>query len=74
MTKKTGVRPETLLASGWRDPDSNYGIVNPPVYNASTVTSPTLKAYRNRDYTKDITYGRMGTPTQKALEEAVALV
>jgi len=74
MTKKTGVREETLLANGGRDPESNYGIVNPPVYHASTVTSPTLKAYRSRDFTKDITYGRMGTPTQKALEEAVALV
>jgi len=38
------------------------------------VTRPTLAEYRNRDYTKDIVYGRMGTPTQKALEEAVALV
>lgn len=74
MTKKTGVHDETLLASGGRDPDSNFGIVNPPVYHASTVTRPTLAEYRNRDYTKDIVYGRMGTPTQKALEEAVALV
>jgi cystathionine beta-lyase len=74
MSKKTYKRDETLLATGGRDPDSNYGIVNPPVYHASTVTSPTLAAWRSRDYTKDITYGRMGTPTQKALEEAVALV
>jgi cysteine-S-conjugate beta-lyase len=74
MSKKTYERDETLLATGGRDPDSNYGIVNPPVYHASTVTSPTLAAWRSRDYTKDITYGRMGTPTQKALEEAVALV
>ena len=74
MTKKTGVHDETLLASGGRDPESNFGIVNPPVYHASTVTRPTLAEYRNRDYTKDIVYGRMGTPTQKALEEAVALV
>ena len=74
MTKKTGVRDETLLASGGRDPDSNFGIVNPPVYHASTITRPTLAEYKGRDYTKDIVYGRMGTPTQKAFEEAVALV
>ncbi|MEL0143140.1 MAG: cystathionine beta-lyase [Alphaproteobacteria bacterium] len=74
MTKKTGVYDETLLASGGRDPEANFGIVNPPVYHASTVTRPTLAEYRNRDYTKDIVYGRMGTPTQKALEEAVALI
>ncbi|MBS28796.1 MAG: cystathionine beta-lyase [Alphaproteobacteria bacterium] len=74
MIKKGNVRDETLLASGGRDPESNYGIVNPPVYHASTITSPTLAEWRARDFTKDITYGRMGTPTQKALEEAVALV
>ncbi|MBO6783663.1 MAG: cystathionine beta-lyase [Alphaproteobacteria bacterium] len=74
MTKKSGVRDETLLASGGRDPESNHGIVNPPVYHASTVTRPTLAEWQNRDYTKDVVYGRMGTPTQKALEEAVALV
>lgn len=74
MTKKTGVRPETLLASGGRDPESNYGIVNPPVYHASTITRPTLAEWQNRDWTKEYVYGRMGTPTQRALEEAVALV
>jgi cystathionine beta-lyase len=74
MTKTDNVRDETLLASGGRDPEHNHGIVNPPVYHASTVTSPTLQAWRSRDYTKDIVYGRMGTPTQKSLEEAVALV
>jgi cystathionine beta-lyase len=74
MTKKDGVRDETLLASGGRDPESNFGIVNPPVYHASTVTRPTLEGWKNRDYKTDIVYGRMGTPTQKALEEAVALV
>ena len=74
MTKKDNVRSETLLASGGRDPERNFGIVNPPVYHASTVTSPTLAEWRKRDFTKDITYGRMGTPTQKSLEEAIALV
>ena len=74
MTKKQDVRRETVLASGGRDPEHNFGIVNPPVYHASTVTSPTLAEWRARDFTKDITYGRMGTPTQKSLEEAVALV
>ena len=74
MTKKKDVHRETLLASGGRDPENNFGIVNPPVYHASTVTSPTLAEWRARDFTKDITYGRMGTPTQKSLEDAVALV
>src|SRR3546814_11597612 len=49
MSKTTGVRDETKLASGGRDPDANFGIVNPPVYHASTVTRPTPAAWRNRD-------------------------
>ena len=74
MVKKTSSNDETKLVSGGRNPKQNYGIVNPPVYHASTVISPTLKSWRNRDPMKDIVYGRVGTPTQRALEEAVALV
>lgn len=74
MVKTTSSNDETKLVSGGRNPKQNYGIVNPPVYHASTVISPTLKSWRNRDPMKDIVYGRVGTPTQRALEEAVALV
>jgi len=65
---------ETKLVGGGRDPHANFGIVNPPVYHASTVLAPTLAAWRKRDFKTQIVYGRMGTPTQRALEEAVALV
>ena len=74
MAKKKEPRDETKLVSGGRDPHANFGIVNPPVYHASTVLAPTLAKWRNRDFMNDIVYGRVGTPTQRALEEAVALV
>jgi cystathionine beta-lyase len=35
--KKTYSRPDTILAVAGRDPDNNFGIVNPPVYHASTI-------------------------------------
>ncbi len=74
MAKKKEPRDETKLVIGGRDPHANFGIVNPPVYHASTVLAPTLAKWRNRDFMNDIVYGRIGTPTQRALEEAVALV
>ncbi len=74
MAKKPEPHDETKLVSGGRDPDANFGIVNPPVYHASTVLTPTLAAWRNRNFMNDIVYGRVGTPTQRALEQAVALV
>lgn len=74
MAKKKEPRDETKLVSGGRDPQANFGIVNPPVYHASTVLAPTLAHWRNRDFMNDIVYGRVGTPTQRALEQAVALV
>lgn len=74
MATEKEIHDATKLVSGGRDPDANFGIVNPPVYHASTVLSPTLAAWRNRDPMNDIVYGRVGTPTQRALEQAVALV
>ena len=68
------LKDETLLAHAGNKPQANYGIVNPPVYHASTVLFPTVAALE--DMTKDkignITYGRFGTPTTFALEAAVA--
>jgi cystathionine beta-lyase len=67
---------DTLLAHAGRDPESNFGIVNPPVYHASTVLFPTVAAYEaaGRNRYDQITYGRHGTPTTRAFEDAVALV
>jgi cystathionine beta-lyase len=63
-------KPATRLVTGGRDPSSNYGFVNPPVYHASTVLYPTAEdflAHRSR-----YQYGRRGTPTSEALAGALA--
>jgi cysteine-S-conjugate beta-lyase len=62
-------RPATSVVTGGRDPASHHGFVNPPVYHASTVLYPSAEdfvAHRAR-----YQYGRRGTPTTEALQDAV---
>lgn len=69
------LKPDTLLVSTGRDPRANHGVVNPPVYHASTIVFPTvaeLHASQKQRDPKKTRYGRHGTPTTFALEEAVA--
>ena len=63
-------KQDTLIVNAGRNPDANFGIVNPPVYHASTILYSTLDAVRTRK--QPFTYGRRGTPTSAALQEAVA--
>ncbi len=73
MSKKTKfTKPDTILAVAGRDPEANFGIVNPPVYHASTILFPTVEKLHNRQPLDGIGYGRNGTPTQFSLEEAFA--
>ncbi len=69
-------RLETLLAHLGCDPLSNAGAVNPPVYHASTILHETMKQMlespRRRNEHGTTTYGRFGTPTHFALEDAIA--
>ncbi|UCH73253.1 MAG: cystathionine beta-lyase [Rhodospirillales bacterium] len=65
------MKDDTLLTHAGNAPFENYGVVNPPVYHASTILSPTLEAYLARGSAK-VRYGRSGTPTSFALEDAVA--
>jgi cystathionine beta-lyase len=63
------LKPATRLVTAGRDGASHYGFVNPPVYHASTVLYPNaadLIAHRAR-----YQYGRRGTPTSEALENAL---
>lgn len=62
-------KPDTKLVLGGRNTATQHGFVNPPVYHGSTVLYPTaadLVAHRGR-----YQYGRHGTPTSEALEEAL---
>jgi cysteine-S-conjugate beta-lyase len=63
-------RPETRLIAAGRS-YAEHGFVNPAVYHASTVTFPTSEAYRSRS--QEYLYGRRGTPTSRALEEAMSI-
>lgn len=71
---KSKFRQDTRLTVSGRDPKGNFGIVNPPVYHASTVIFPTLRALKEADSRKfdGVYYGRYGTPTTFAFEAAVA--
>jgi cystathionine beta-lyase len=71
MARKTptSLKPDTRLVTAGRDPDQQFGFVNPPVYHASTVLYATAEdqvAHRAR-----YVYGRRGTPTSEALENAL---
>jgi cystathionine beta-lyase len=62
-------RAETTLVTAGRDTKAQKGFVNPPVVHGSTVLYPTaedLHAHRG-----EFQYGRRGTPTTKALQEAL---
>lgn len=74
MPKKgSGQRPATRLAHGGRDPKSQHGVVNPPVYRASTVLFPDVAALREASANplRGVYYGRYGTPTHFAFEAAL---
>ena len=73
------MKDETKLVVAGRDPESNHGIVNPPVYHASTVLHATLadldQSRSDREQGKrGVYYGRMGTPTNFSLEDLVCAV
>ena len=61
-----GMKEDTLIVTAGRDPESNHGIVNPPVYHASTVLFPTVaaleKSQTQRLDSNTVYYGRFGTP------------
>ncbi|MGH8789096.1 MAG: cystathionine beta-lyase [Cupriavidus necator] len=70
--------PDTYLSHGVIDPDDFGGVVNPPVFHASTVTFRNLddmeargRAMSGAD-TDVMWYGRKGTPTTFALQNALA--
>src|ERR1700684_2708145 len=63
------LKAETRLVTAGRDTQAQKGFVNPPVVHGSTVLYPTaedLHAHRG-----EFQYGRRGTPTTKALQQAL---
>ena len=70
MTKKTvsDFHIDTQITQLGRDPASQSGFVNAPVYRGSTVVFPTMDALLNNR--AEFNYGTAGTPTIKHLEQS----
>ncbi|HEX4303412.1 MAG TPA: cystathionine beta-lyase [Rhizomicrobium sp.] len=69
MTTDGKEKTETLLSHAGRESAAHFGVVNTPVYRASTILYPdvaTLDAHR-----MPFSYGRRGNPTVRSLEDAV---
>ncbi|WP_151719756.1 cystathionine beta-lyase [Gemmobacter serpentinus] len=64
------LRYDTILTHAGRAPAQHSGAVNTPVYRASTILFPDLAALEAKEGTK-LRYGRRGTPTTHALEDAI---
>ncbi len=75
---KKGHGDATRVAHTGRGGTRHHGVVNPPVYHASTVTFPSLKALKEATEgthsDRAVTYGRRGTPTHFALQDAIAAI
>jgi cystathionine beta-lyase len=68
---------DTKAVHAGRHPERFEGAVNPPVFHASTILSSTLAEWERKkaDRARDLPgtyYGRIGTPTTHALEEALS--
>jgi cystathionine beta-lyase len=63
---------DTKLVEAGRKPSLHAGVVNTPVYRASTVLFPDIESMMTGS--QAYTYGRRGTPSTRALEEAIAML
>ena len=68
--KNKNVGIDTLVTHSGRAPEQHFGMVNTPVYRASTILFPNLAALEAKEGAK-LRYGRRGTPTTHALEDAI---
>ncbi len=70
------MKRDTRILRAGCEPEANSGILNPPVYHASTIAASSLEdsKYRadNRYEEGVFAYGLDGTPTQTTFEKAVA--
>lgn len=62
-------KPETIATHAGRMSAEHFGVVNTPVYRASTILYPSLAALEANK--QPYTYGRRGTPSSGSFEEAV---
>ena len=58
----------------WTTDPLGRSLMSPPVWHASTITFPNVAALKQAPATGGLLYGRLGTPTTWALEEAFAVL
>lgn len=65
--------PDSWAATAGRRPEWTLGVVNPPVFRASTIVHDSVAAMdaAGRNIDGQLYYGRKGTPTTWALREAL---
>lgn len=70
------MKKDSLIVHAGRHPEQHFGAVNPPVYHVSTVLHPSVAAMESsgKKPFEGVRYGRFGTPTTHAFEEALAAV
>src|SRR3989442_13670140 len=71
------MREETTVVHSGLHPEPLQGAGTPPVFHASTILSETVEEFRRRrrdwiNQQPGTYYGRFGTPTTEALQEAIA--
>jgi len=78
---ESSTREATKIIHAGRNPKEQGWMVNPPIYQTSTIVFPTLKdlMYAERGYSSndlvepyELKYGRYGTQSNFALEKAIA--
>jgi len=65
-------KPDTILTHAGRDPQRFFGVVNTPVFRASTILNATVADLKAPKGLRDPRYGRRGTPTTFTLEDVVS--
>jgi cystathionine beta-lyase len=69
------MKDETVAVVAGRNPSSHHGAVNTPPYRTSTILFPTFAEFEAAETDParmKFAYGRLGTPSSAALEEAIA--
>ena len=69
MADDETLKPETRATHAGRMSREHFGVVNTPVYRASTILYPDLASLEKGD--APYIYGRRGTPSSASFEEAV---
>lgn len=70
------MKTSTRILHTGDDREARMGAVNPPIYHASLFTFPSLRAFLERDDAEYVrhTYTRESNPTNRALEQKIAML